>query len=44
MRNVRMLEHFAFVEVPESAADRVVDAVTGTKVRGETLRLEPARG
>jgi ATP-dependent RNA helicase DeaD len=44
VRNVRMLEQFAFVEVPESQAGRVVELVSGTEVRGRQLRLEPARG
>jgi ATP-dependent RNA helicase DeaD len=42
VRNVRMLEHFAFVEVPASEAQRVVDLVSGSEVRGQRLRLEPA--
>jgi ATP-dependent RNA helicase DeaD len=42
VRNVRVLERFAFVEVPESEADRVVEQVGGTEVRGYVLRLEPA--
>jgi len=44
VRNVRMLDRFAFVEVPERDAQRVVELVSGTRVRGETLMLEPARG
>jgi ATP-dependent RNA helicase DeaD len=44
VRNVRLLERFAFVEVPEREAQRVIEAVSGTKVRGLELRLEPARG
>jgi ATP-dependent RNA helicase DeaD len=44
VRNVRLLERFAFVEVPEDAALRVVERVDGTDVRGHTLRLEQARG
>jgi ATP-dependent RNA helicase DeaD len=44
VRNVRVLERFAFVEVPEREAQRVVEAVSGTQVRGLELRLEPARG
>jgi ATP-dependent RNA helicase DeaD len=44
VRNVRVLERFAFVEVPEREAQRVVEAVSGTEVRGLELRLEPARG
>jgi ATP-dependent RNA helicase DeaD len=44
VRNVRVLERFAFVEVPEDEAERVVDEVSGTEVRGIPLRLEAARG
>jgi ATP-dependent RNA helicase DeaD len=43
VRNVRVLERFAFVDVPEPEADRVVDSVRGTQVNGHELRLEPAR-
>jgi ATP-dependent RNA helicase DeaD len=35
VRNVRVLERFAFVEVPEAEAERVVSEVS-------ELRLEPA--
>jgi hypothetical protein len=38
-----MLEHFSFVEVPESQAPRIVDSVDGTEVNGRPLRLEAAR-
>jgi ATP-dependent RNA helicase DeaD len=44
VRNVRMLEHFAFLEVPASEADRVVEKVTGSEVRGHRLRVEAASG
>jgi ATP-dependent RNA helicase DeaD len=44
VRNVRILERFAFVEVPASEAERVVEQTGGTEVRGHTLRLELARG
>jgi ATP-dependent RNA helicase DeaD len=44
VRNVRVLEQFAFVEVPEPEAQRVVELVGGTEVRGHELRLEPAAG
>ncbi len=44
VRNVRVLERFAFVDVPESDADRVVDSVRGTSIHGHELQLEPARG
>jgi len=43
VRNIRVLERFAFVEVPEQDADRVVERVNGTEVRGQPLRLELAR-
>jgi ATP-dependent RNA helicase DeaD len=44
IRNVRVLEHFSFVEVPENHAERVVELVNGSQVNGHELRLEPARG
>ena len=43
VRNVRMLERFALLEVPAAEAARVAGAVDGTEVRGYTLRIEPAR-
>ena len=43
VRNVRVLEHFAFVEVPEEEAERVIEATGGTDVRGSVLRIELAR-
>jgi ATP-dependent RNA helicase DeaD len=43
VRNVRVLERFALVEVPQHDAERVVELVDGTEVRGQALRLEPAR-
>ena len=43
VRNVRVLERFAFVEVPEPEAERVVEQVRGTEIRGHELLLEPAR-
>ncbi len=43
VRNVRVLERFTFLEVPEPEASRVVERVTGTEVRGQELRLELAR-
>jgi ATP-dependent RNA helicase DeaD len=42
VRNVRVLERFAFLEVPAGDAERVVERVSGTVVRGHELRLEPA--
>jgi ATP-dependent RNA helicase DeaD len=42
VRNVRVLERLAFVEVPAPDADRVVEQVSGTEIRGHPLQLEPA--
>ncbi len=44
IRNVRVLERFALVEVPADEADRIVEAVSGTTVHGRELALEPFRG
>jgi ATP-dependent RNA helicase DeaD len=44
VRNVRVLERFAFLEVPEHEADRVIEQTGGTRVRGHVLRLELAKG
>ena len=43
IRNVRVLERFALVEVPAAEAERIVEAVTGTTVHGRRLALEPVR-
>jgi ATP-dependent RNA helicase DeaD len=43
VRNVRVLERFSLAEVPEPAAERVVELAAGTEVRGRPLRLELAR-
>jgi ATP-dependent RNA helicase DeaD len=43
IRNVRVLERFAMLEVPAGDAERVAAAVDGTAVNGHTLRVEPAR-
>ncbi len=42
VRNVRVLERFAFVEVPESEAASVAEQVSGQTVNGHRLVLEPA--
>jgi ATP-dependent RNA helicase DeaD len=42
VRNVRVLERFAFVEVPAEDAERVVQQASGTDVGGRTLRFEQA--
>jgi ATP-dependent RNA helicase DeaD len=41
--NVRVLDHYAFFEVPATEVDRVVEAVDGTDLDGHRLRLEPVR-
>jgi ATP-dependent RNA helicase DeaD len=43
VRNVRVLERFSLAEVPEPAAERVVELASGTEVHGRPLRLELAR-
>jgi ATP-dependent RNA helicase DeaD len=43
VRNVRLLERFALVEVPAPEAARVAEAVDGTDINGHVLRVEPAR-
>jgi ATP-dependent RNA helicase DeaD len=40
VRNVKVLERFAFVEVPADRAAEVADTVTGNQVRGVELRME----
>ena len=43
VRNVRVLERFAFAEVPEQDAGRVIERTAGTEVRGHKLALELAK-
>ncbi|MGO9959753.1 MAG: DEAD/DEAH box helicase [Solirubrobacteraceae bacterium] len=43
VRNVRVLQRFAFVEVPRADAARVIERTGGTEVRGHVLALELAR-
>ncbi len=42
VRNVRVLERFTLLEVPEQDVDRVVDRVSGTELLGQLVQLEPA--
>ncbi len=44
VRNVRMLERFAFVEVPAADAERVAELVSGAQVNGHRLSLELTPG
>ena len=43
VRDVRVLERFSLLAVPRSEADRVVQAVDGSRVNGTTVRFELAR-
>jgi len=43
VRDVRVLERFSLLAVPGVEAQRIVDAVAGTRVNGAVLRLEPLR-
>jgi len=40
VRNVKVLERFAFVDVPAERAAQVAEAVSGNQVRGVELRME----
>ncbi len=42
VRDVKVLERFAFLSVPEDRAQGVVEAVSGSECNGTTLKLEPA--
>ena len=44
IRDVKVLQRFAFLAVPASEAERVVKELQGVEVRGHALRVEPARG
>jgi ATP-dependent RNA helicase DeaD len=43
VRNVRVLERFTFLEVPEDEADRIVERLSDTDLNGHRLRVELAR-
>ena len=43
VRNVKVLEHFAFLSVPADDAERIASAVDGERVRGRRIRVEPAK-
>jgi len=43
VRDVKVLEHFAFLSVPATDAQRIADAVDGERVRGRRIRVEPAK-
>jgi ATP-dependent RNA helicase DeaD len=41
VRNVRVLERFSLLEVPEAEADRIAEELDGLELRGRRLALEP---
>lgn len=41
---VRVLDRFSFVELDDSEAERTVEYLNGTKLKGKEIRLEIARG
>ena len=41
IRDVKVLERFSFVSVPEAEAPRVIEQVSGERVNGATLDLQP---
>jgi ATP-dependent RNA helicase DeaD len=43
VRNVKVLERFAFVDVPADRAEQVAETVSGNRVRGVDLRMEVAK-
>ncbi len=43
VRNVKVLEHFAFLSVPADDAERITAAVDGERVRGRRIRVEAAK-
>ncbi len=40
VRDIKVLERFAFVSVPEAEVQRVIDSVNGEQVNGATLQLQ----
>ena len=44
VRDVKVLERFAFFSVPADEADRVIEAVDGVQVNGVALRVAPVPG
>ncbi len=43
VRDVKVLEHFAFLSVPAADAERIAAAVDGERVRGRRIRVEPTK-
>jgi len=43
VRDVKVLEHLAFLSVPAAEAELIAAAVDGERVRGRRIRVEPAK-
>ena len=43
IRDVRVLHRFSFVELDADQAERAVEFLDGTKLKGREIRLEVAR-
>ena len=41
--DVRVLDRFSFVELSAEDAERVIERLNGTKLKGSEVRFEPAR-
>jgi ATP-dependent RNA helicase DeaD len=44
VRDVLVLDRFSFLSVPASEADRVIEALGESRVRGQPMRLERVAG
>jgi ATP-dependent RNA helicase DeaD len=42
VRDVVVLDRFSFLSVPSAEADRVIEALNGSRLRGQTLSLQRA--
>ena len=43
IRSIRVLERFSFVEIAADQAERAVEYLDGTKLKGKQIRMEIAR-
>ena len=43
IRSIRVLDRFSFVEVAADQAERAVEYLDGTKLKGKQIRMEIAR-
>ena len=44
IEEIRVLDRFSFVELTPAAAEQAIERLNGTKLHGQELRFEPARG